>query len=165
MLDGVDNIEVALANDGATPSEYPEVEYGAETGHRQILVPSAFLKIQTRRMQGGEPVFLQAPGRPHLLVFRPDSTGYPADPVTWSIVVWQDQNTAGNAARAGALVADAGAGLRPPLPIAPFVALMRTRVGSCDASRCGERASRTSLPGKLADRRRCAFLVRAESPS
>jgi hypothetical protein len=41
-------------------------------------------------MQGGEPIFLQVPGHPHLFVFRPDST---ADPVTWSIVLWVDQNT------------------------------------------------------------------------
>jgi hypothetical protein len=61
-------------------------------------------------MEGGEPVFLQVPGHPHLFIFRPDSTGYPANPVTWSIVVWQDQNTGGTAARAGALVADAAVG-------------------------------------------------------
>jgi hypothetical protein len=90
MFNNIDDVEIALANTGSVPSEDPDPEYSAATGHMQIFVPSAFLMIQTREMQGGEPIFLQVPGHPHLFVFRPDST---ADPVTWSIVLWVDQNT------------------------------------------------------------------------
>jgi hypothetical protein len=90
MFSNVDDIEIALGNTGSVPSDTADPEYSAATGHRQISVRSAFLMIQTREMQGGEPIFLQVPGHPHLFVFRPDST---ADPVTWSIVLWQDQYT------------------------------------------------------------------------
>jgi hypothetical protein len=106
MFNNIDNVEIALANPGSVPSDSADPEYSAASGHRQIFVSSAFLMIQTREMQGGEPVFLQVPGHPHMFIFRPDST---ANPVTWSIVLWADQNT-GSSARIGALVADAAAG-------------------------------------------------------
>jgi hypothetical protein len=90
MFDNIDDVEIALANTGSVPSESADPEYSAATGHRQISVPSAFLQIQTREMQGGEPVFLMVPGHPHRFIFRPDST---ANPATWTIVLWEDQNT------------------------------------------------------------------------
>jgi hypothetical protein len=103
MFSSADDVEIALANTGSVPSDTADPEYSAASGHRQIFVSSAFLMIQTREMQGGEPVFLQVPGHPHTFIFRPDST---ADPVTWSIVLWADQNT-------GEAVRDASANFVP----------------------------------------------------
>jgi hypothetical protein len=89
LFDQVESFEIDLIHSGAEPSD--RQDFPASDGFMQIPT-IALLRVTTREGDAGDPLILLVNNQPATFIFGPDST---ETPVTWKIVLHQDQSTIG----------------------------------------------------------------------